>query len=159
LDQAPLYNTLNMGSPMGAFDAVVCVNTPATCTKTASTPTGFGPPAPENLAAAQTKLKVLICPSDNGKPFFDDRVDFGGCSATVGNKSYRTSYGFSVVRIDSRQYSLSGGTSFLWPAEPVATRAMFGFHSNSSVRDVLDGTSCTAMVLETCFDSSPYGAY
>jgi prepilin-type N-terminal cleavage/methylation domain-containing protein len=130
-EQAPLYNSINHSSSMGIFG---------------SPPVGQDP---NNLKAAATKLTALLCPSDNGNPYITDSGNgYYGCSPTAGSQSYLTSYGFSVT-VPWSTYS-APFTQPLWSTEGISSRALFGWSSNSSMRDVKDGTSNTVMMVETC---------
>lgn len=130
-DQAPLYNSINHNSSMGVFG---------------SPPGGEDP---NNLKAATTKLTALLCPSDNGAQYISDSGNgYYGCSPTAGAVSYLTSYGFSVT-VPWSSYS-APFTQQLWSTELIASRALFGFSSNSTLRDVKDGASNTVMMVETC---------
>ncbi len=128
LDQAPLYNTLNFSAAMGKwFNNTTSGPTPATATV--------------NLDAAKVRLNVLLCPSDNGNPTHSDDPTYYGCM-TSGN-SYKTTYGFVVTS------PFTANPPTYWRNEAVGTRGMFGWNSNSQIRDVTDGTSNTVAVSET----------
>ena len=130
-EQAPLYNSINHSSSMGIFG---------------SPPLGVDP---ANVKAATTRIGSLLCPSDNGSQYISDSGNgYYGCSATAGSVSYLTSYGFSVTTPWSK-YS-APFTQTLWSAESITARALFGWSSNSTMRDVKDGTSNTVMMTETC---------
>lgn len=130
-DQGNLYNSINHNSAMGIFG---------------SPPLGVDP---ANAKAAATKLAALLCPSDNGPQSITDAGNgYYGCSATAGSSTYLTSYGFSVTS-PWNNYS-APFTQSLWSAEGIETRALFGWSSNSNLRDVKDGASNTIMISETC---------
>lgn len=131
-DQGPLYNSLNFNAPMGKWNN--------------NTTTALSPaPDPVNLAASTIRMSALQCPSDNGGQYISNDNTYYGCGY-AGANTYKTSYGFSVAQ---------GGppTSYpLWTGEGRTTRALFGFESNSNIRDVTDGTSNTVAVSETTFE-------
>ena len=130
-DQAPLYNSLNHNSAMGVFGAP---------------PLGVDP---VNLKAATTKLTALLCPSDNGPQSISDAGGgYYGCSNTAGSPTYLTSYGYSVTS-PWNNYS-APFTQTVWSSEAIQSRALFGWSSNSNMRDAKDGTSNTVMITETC---------
>lgn len=153
IDQAPLYNSINMNIPMGKW-----YNSSATNLLTmGSTPWG----SPQtNLFVASTKLNTLLCPSDSSTPFIQDQNTYYGCgSATLGTISYMSSYGFNITvaitgtanETSANPYNSSGYT--LWSNESATARALFGYESNSSIRDMKDGSSNTAAFIETTLAS------
>ncbi len=134
-DQAPLYNTLNFSAAMGKwFNNTSSGPTPAT---TAA-----------NLAAANVRLNMLLCPSDSGAANLSDDATYYGCTTSGSTPSYKTSYGFSVTS------PFTNNPPTYWSAEAPSTRAMFGWNSNSQMRDISDGTSNTVAVSETTLDVS-----
>jgi len=128
-EQAALYNSLNFSLPMGKWNNNSGSVVPA-------------PPA-QNLVAATTKLPALLCPSDAGRPFQNDDATYYGCN-TAGI-SYKTSYAFSVA--SNPGSDLTAGP--LWINEAQTTRPMFGIASNTSMRDITDGTSNSVAMAET----------
>lgn len=142
-DQAPLYSSVNFNAPMGAW-----LNNNSGGLLSSS-----NPPTAANLALAKTKLTALLCPSDNGKQYVQDGGTYYGCSGTTSAISYKTSYGFSVTQLSLTTPQQVPGTGYtLWSGETRATRALFGYESNSSIRDVTDGTSNTVAVSETTLE-------
>jgi prepilin-type N-terminal cleavage/methylation domain-containing protein/prepilin-type processing-associated H-X9-DG protein len=130
-DQAPLYNSINHSLPMGAWNNNSGTTTPL-------------PPA-QNLAASTRKLSALLCPSDSGRQFQTTSWPNYGCDNTAGAISYKTSYAFSVAQ-NPGQGSFPAG---LWSAEGLQSRPLFGVASNSTFRDITDGTSNTVAMSET----------
>ena len=126
LDQAPLYKTLDLGAAMGRWVAGSAV------------PLAKGGPTAANGAASNKRLEGLICPSDNGRDIYPGFDGTYGCVAGVA--SYKSTYGFSVA---------TGQPYGLWSNEGTTTRAMFGASSNSSMRDLKDGSSNTVAFAET----------
>lgn len=129
-DQASLYTTFDFNQPFGKWNA------------NSSTPLNPLPPA-QNLVAAQTKLTALICPSDFGTPYINDDATYYGCGSG-GGKSFKSNYGFSVDN--------QGNPSYLWSALGTTGRCMFGANSSCSIANIGDGTSNTAMFVETTLD-------
>jgi prepilin-type N-terminal cleavage/methylation domain-containing protein/prepilin-type processing-associated H-X9-DG protein len=129
-EQAGLYNSLDFSLPMGKWFG-----------NAAGTPLTTPPPA-QNLKASTTKLAALLCPSDSGSQFQNNDATYYGCGPT--GISYKTSYGFSV---DTNPGQALPGQ--LWATEAQVNRPMFGIASNSSMRDISDGTSNTVAMAET----------
>ncbi len=98
------------------------------------------PIASGNSALSTNILDFLICPSDNATPYYSPASSAYGCGVA---RSARTSYGFSIT---------GGSGCNLWSNQSSATRPLFGSNSNSRLRDILDGTSNTAAVVETTLD-------
>jgi len=130
-DQATLYNSFNISAPFGAWNA-----------NTAKSGLAFPPPA-ANLLAATTKLNALLCPSDSGSPYSPDDPTYYGCGLG-GGVSYKSSYGFSVDN--------QGNPGYLWSALGKTGRCAFGANSKCNMRDMTDGTSNTALLVETTLD-------
>ena len=128
-EQAALYNSLNFSLPMGKWN-----NNSGTVTPL--------PPA-QNLVASTTKLAALLCPSDAGIPFQNNDPTYYGCGTS--GISYKTSYGFSIAANPGS--NLTAGP--LWMNEAQINRPMFGIASNSSMRDITDGTSNSVAMAET----------
>ncbi|WP_166831493.1 DUF1559 domain-containing protein [Thalassoroseus pseudoceratinae] len=98
------------------------------------------PVASGNADLSTNVLDFLICPSDNATPYYAPTSSAYGCGVA---RSARTSYGFSIA---------GGSSCNLWESIGSATRPLFGINSNSRIRDVIDGTSNTAAVVETTLD-------
>lgn len=93
-----------------------------------------------NAPISLKKMQVLTCPSDNGSFFYQGKDQYYGISANTAG-GYRTNYEFSV------HYGLYNDPHY-WQALSVFQRPLFGFDSASSIRDVTDGTSNTAAMIE-----------
>ena len=127
LDQGPLYNTLNLSAPFGKYQAAGVASTVVV-------------PA-VNLAASKMKLPVFSCPSDAGDPLHSDDSTYYGCGMS-GDRSYKASYQL----VTNASYVPTN-----WSSVPIAQRAAFGGNSNSSMRDLIDGSSNTALVSELVY--------
>jgi prepilin-type N-terminal cleavage/methylation domain-containing protein len=125
MDQAPLYNSLNLNAAMGGW------------LNGGSKPLAGGGVATVNGAASNVKLNGLLCPSDSGKQTFPSFDGNYGCVAGV--PAYKSTYGFSAP----------GQPSTLWTNMSQTTRPMFGPESNTSMRDLSDGSSNTVAIVET----------
>lgn len=130
LDQAPLFNQFNPSQASGAYDRAS---------------TGLrGSPTNGNDVVVSTVLNVLTCPSDDGNP----RITTTSSAYAIGGGSTRqgakTSYDFQA------HLETSGCTN--WSSRGRNTRYMFGTESSCRFRDVKDGLTNTAMVVETTLD-------
>jgi prepilin-type N-terminal cleavage/methylation domain-containing protein len=137
MDQAPLYNQADHNASFGSYD-----------------PGGAGmhsdPFVNGNARVVSRSLPIFLCPSDDGDPFYR------GCSASTphypislqscqnGLFGAKTSYDMSVLRYSS--------TRLVWSAENRLTRRLFGVHSDSRLKDIYDGASNTAMLIEGTLD-------
>ncbi|MEO2019083.1 MAG: DUF1559 domain-containing protein [Fuerstiella sp.] len=133
-DQSAMYNQLNFDGAMGSYNR------------------GGGPlpPAPlddpftnGNSQWVSQALPAFQCPSDANDTHYRGNGQHYRVSAqarTAGHFGAYTNYDFSVQRY-------SNGAN-LWTTVGKTTRRMFGAHSSSRIRDVTDGTSNTAMLVE-----------
>lgn len=131
-DQAPLYNQFNANVAAGERE----------------TGTGAlqGSPLNGNDIVVSTVLTMLLCPSDPFDPQYrgnDSTYGIGTASFAAGRFGASTSYDFSV-------YSAAWTTA--WMLQNPADRRLFGKDSRSQIRDITDGTSNSAAVVETCLD-------
>jgi len=137
LDQAPLYNRFDFSSAMATNDGQA--NCPASAIYP---PSGSGSKVlagtqagvDNNLALGRSIIPVFYCPSDSGQ-----KLSVPACNSP-GPPLARYNYEFSVVRATPDTY---------WTSESSATRAMFGVDSNCQMRDLTDGTSNTAALVES----------
>ncbi len=133
LDQAPLYAKYDHSA---AYRDSLFESWSSTSSGTvAGTPAAIA----ANAGLSRTILQVFACPSDAGQMTYNSASPNYGCGLAG---SQLINYGFSV--------SGSGtAPSAIWGNESSATRGLFGENSKSGVRDCRDGTSNTAMVVET----------
>ncbi len=127
-DEAALYNQFNFEAATGMRNTG------------AGTLAGGGAVASGNAALSTNRLEVLLCPTDDGQPFY------AGANATYGAgvaNSARTSYDFSID---------NGNGCTLWSNENLSTRKMFGLNSSCRIRDITDGTSNSVAVCETTLE-------
>ncbi|MBX3450407.1 MAG: DUF1559 domain-containing protein [Planctomycetaceae bacterium] len=132
-DQAPLYNQFD-------FTAAQRDSLFSGWSSTSSGTVGGTAAARAANANLSTKIiNMLACPSDAGQMTYNSATSYYGCGISG---SQRINYGFSVTGTGSGPWGL-------WVNEGSTTRALFGENSFSKVRDCRDGTSNSAMVVET----------
>ena len=124
-EQSALYGTIDHSAAMGRWR------------NGGSKLLASGGPTAANAAASAVKLVALLCPSDSGTQTFPGFDGNYGCE--TGIASYKSTYGFSA----------SGQPTTLWVNLAQTTRTMFGAQSNTSMRDLTDGTSNTVAIAET----------
>src|SRR5262249_29444193 len=110
LEQANLYNRFNLNAASGNFMTPGCCGLPQNGSILAS-PDAV---ASGNAKLAQTKLSILLCPSDGGNPMLPNSAAY---SAAVGYPSAKTNYDFCT----SYRYDANA-----WSIESAASRRMFG---------------------------------
>lgn len=128
-EQSALYNQFNFSAATGERNTV------------SGTLAGGGAVASGNAELSTNKLTVLLCPSDDGNPFYSSANTTYG--AGVANTA-RTSYGFVVNEANSCPNWMTGIAK--------NARTMFGTNSACRIRDVKDGTSNTAAIVETTLE-------
>jgi len=136
MDQSPLYSKYDFSAAMR--------NSQFSGWSSTSAGTVAGTPAAiaANMDLSRTILNVFACPSDAGPMTYPSATSFYGCGVA---NSQLINYGFSVSG-NARNPSLR------WASENTADRALFGENSKSGIRDCRDGSSNTAMVVETTRD-------
>lgn len=132
-DQGPLYNQYDFSAALrNSQFSGWSTTSPGTVSGTSAAITN-------NMNLSKTILSIFNCPSDDGQQSYPSATSYYGCGVAG---SQLINYGFSV--------SGSGrAPSTAWLNESRTTRAMFGENSNSRIRDCKDGTSNTALVVET----------
>ncbi|WP_010583470.1 DUF1559 domain-containing protein [Schlesneria paludicola] len=131
LDQTPLYNKFDFtaatrNSLFSGWDS-----------SSQGTLAGTTTAQNANMALSTVRLSVLSCPSDAGAELYTSATSYYGCGVA---DSQLINYGFSDT---------DGGPWGLWDNEGRTTRGLFGQNSHSKIRDVADGTSNTAAIVET----------
>ena len=134
LDEAALYNQFNFEAATG--HEFYSTSLAAACSAP-SYLAGGGSVSSGNANLSTQRLEVLLCPSDDGQPFYPSTSTRYGCGVA---RSVRTNYGFSVYDHDRCGW---------WGTQAVADRHMFGMNSSCRVRDVKDGMSNSVAVCET----------
>jgi prepilin-type N-terminal cleavage/methylation domain-containing protein len=136
-DQGPLFNLVNFSVAAGERNAVG-----GTLQGTAFTSAAV----PGNAAVVSRPLTAFLCPSDSGDPQYrgaDTTYGISAAAATAGFFGAKTCYDFSTW---SAQWTTP------WNSQPRDQRRMFGIESNSQIRDLTDGSTNTAMVVETTLE-------
>lgn len=140
LDQTPLYNQFNFSSASrNSLFSGWSSNSSGTLAGNAAGITS-------NMNLSTIKLTLLVCPTDSNPFTITSATNYYGCGVAG---TQMINYGFSDV---------DGGPWTLWDNEGRSTRALFGQNSHSSTRDCADGTSNTAMIVETTrmvYDGTP----
>jgi len=132
LEQAALYQQFNFNYANGIHKGGDAgKGTVAGGTTTTSNP---------NLILSRKQLTVLRCPSDAGRNYYSSAADSYGCGVT---NSASINYGLNVTSAE--------GLSF-WDTPASTVRALFGMNSSTSMRDITDGSSNTAAVVETSLE-------
>jgi prepilin-type N-terminal cleavage/methylation domain-containing protein len=141
-EQGPLYNKYDHNAAASSFN--VAAGTLA------------GNVDLVNRTVVSVSLPMLLCPSDNGDPFYRGTATqyiISPAAATAGIHGAKTNYDFSV----RKNASTSGAGAMLpWDqdnAKDAATqwpsRRMFGINKGPTMRDLTDGSSNTVMLAET----------
>lgn len=134
MDQAPMYNQLNLNGATGSYNRGGAAQLPAPLND---------PFTNGNGALVSRVIPAFMCPSDPGDTHYTGNgVHYRVSEQSRANGQFGalTNYDFSVQRYSS-------GMGF-WQTRGKTTRRMFGAHSNSQIRDVTDGTSNSVMLVE-----------
>uniref|UniRef100_A0A7C2JX84 DUF1559 domain-containing protein n=1 Tax=Schlesneria paludicola TaxID=360056 RepID=A0A7C2JX84_9PLAN len=140
LDQSPLYNQFNFS--YSASDCTYLGSAAATVVVPAQT----GTPVNNNDQLVSRVLTALLCPSDDGDPYYRGNSSAYHISAASFNSGYygaKTSYDFSIR---------TGSRCTLWNNLAIDQRRLFGQESNSKVDSMKDGSSNTVAVVETTLE-------
>jgi prepilin-type N-terminal cleavage/methylation domain-containing protein/prepilin-type processing-associated H-X9-DG protein len=134
IEQSAMFGALNMSAPTGSYNRSGATQLPAPLND---------PFTNGNGRHVATALAAFQCPSDSNATHWRGGGVHYQVSATAqaaGMFGALSNYDFSVERYSTPMT--------LWVKRGQATRRMFGLASNSSMRDVKDGTSNVAMVIE-----------
>lgn len=144
LDQSPLYNQFNMNQ---AFSNVMTGNT-GCCGPNSATPGTLMGNAVSSGNAALTALTIpaFTCPTDSGDAYLPANNLNYSVDTSSGIKARKTSYEFS----QSANYACRAWQ--IPTVEAPNSRRMFGEGSNLRLSMVTDGTTNTAMMVETTFN-------
>jgi prepilin-type N-terminal cleavage/methylation domain-containing protein len=137
IEQQALYDQANFNLPFGSH-----VHSSAASVSSTIVPLP-GSAGNMNDVVVSTVLETFLCPSDPGPTSLASTGDanYSISPGTTTRQGAYTNYDFSV-----RGTSNSTET---WGREAAATRRMFGMDDWSRLRDLIDGTSNTAMIVET----------
>jgi prepilin-type N-terminal cleavage/methylation domain-containing protein len=138
-DQAPLYGLANHEGAFGSYDR-------------ATQGMAGDPHTNGNAAVVSTLLPALICPTDDGDPYYRGasvNYQISAAAQAAGFFGAKTSYDFSTLRYSNSASlwlaTLNSSDTSIVPN--LRYRRMFGPHSASKIRDVRDGTSNSAMLV------------
>jgi prepilin-type N-terminal cleavage/methylation domain-containing protein len=138
MEQKPLYDLWDSDLPSGSH-------------KNGSHTGTLAGPAPGAAGNANDKVvsqtvDLFMCPSDSGPTHFFTTTDANYSIAPGSTNEFGafTNYDFSTRRISS--------TAAVWLQDAIDTRPLFGADACAEVRDITDGTSNVAMVVETLRD-------
>ena len=132
IEQAAAYGQLDLSAATGTYDRGGFGNI-----------AGVDPFTNGNAAIVSETISVFHCPSDPGDTHYTGtsaNYRISTLAQSNGQFGALTNYDFSVLRYSS--------TADMWKTTPKTTRRMFGAHSNSRIRDITDGTSNSAMLVE-----------
>ncbi|WP_339730825.1 DUF1559 domain-containing protein [uncultured Gimesia sp.] len=156
MDQAPLYNQLNLNIATNGHYAAPS----STVSNSITGVVGGWPNA--NSPLVQTILPVLICPSDDGDTLESDRTDVANYIANHARTNYLFCAGghgngwsggrlWSIYQTSSSNLA-DGRTGIRY-------RGMFGFNGAAKIKDIKDGTSVTIAVCEGAINGRTHDAY
>jgi len=129
IDQAPLYAKYNSSGSA------------TTHASTGLTPTD-DPVTNGNAAVVKTPVQVFLCPSDSGPVMIQYPTAHYGISATnTGTGGARTNYDFLATSPHNACENFGSLTA--------TTKCAFGDNSNTSFKDITDGSSNTVLMGET----------
>lgn len=133
IEQSAMFGQLNLSLPTGSYNRA----------GSALPSTGGDPFTNGNGRHVATALTAFQCPSDPGSTHWRGGGAHYQISAAAQAASMfpaLSNYDFSVERYSNAMT--------LWVKRGKTTRRMFGLQSNSTMRDVADGTSNVAMIIE-----------
>lgn len=132
IDQDAAYGELDLDAATGSYDRVglgkSCSGDPFTN---------------GNSAVVSRTINSFHCPTDDGSTHYTGNgahYRISSLARTNGHFGAKTNYDFSVERYSSGQNQ--------WLVENKRTRRMFGAHSNTRERDLMDGMTNTVMLVE-----------
>lgn len=145
IEQSTMYGALNLSLPTGSYNRAGSPTIPA--------PQG-DPFTNGNGRIVSTALPAFQCPSDPGATHWRGasvNYDISAAAAAAQMYGALSNYDFSVERYsNSMTQWVRRGTivATVFGIPNTRTRRMFGLHSNSTMRDIADGTSNVAMIIE-----------
>ena len=122
-------------------------STQAACERHMSGGVLAGSPDNGNWDIVSVSLPMLLCPSDPGDPYYRSTstnyaISAAAPSATPPRYGAKTSYDFSADRHQTESHPN-------WASYSLSTRRMFGANGAAKIGDITDGTSNSAMLVET----------
>jgi len=135
LEQQALYDMADMSLSTGAYVR------PGSGSLSGPRP---GEPGNMNDVVVSTPVETFLCPSDPNPTNYatTTSANYSISPGTTTLQGAFTNYDFSTARGSAEAQPR-------WSVEPQATRRMFGIDDPSRIRDLVDGTTNTVMVVET----------
>ncbi|HAH43448.1 DUF1559 domain-containing protein [Gimesia sp.] len=135
IEQTALYNKYNFSLPSG------------TSYYTSASGCSATQPTTDQLSVVSSQVPVFVCPSDAGPSKGTANHAF---SQAIG--AYRTSYGLVSHQND-------GSWNKNWEADTNIAKGIWGPNGAARIRDVIDGTSNTAAMVEAPFQKKTAEAW
>jgi type II secretory pathway pseudopilin PulG len=144
IDQAALYNQFDFGNATGLYGGE------PNCPDAALYPTSGGSPSlagtnagiQSNVALSSRMVPAFYCPSDPGQKLHTSACQSDSTMSPRPSVA-RSNYEFSVR---------TSHANVRWTTDTPTARAMFGSNSNCNIRDIIDGTSNSAAVVESTLE-------
>lgn len=140
VEQTPLFQQINFNLPTGPADWY-----------SRGCPSGACSYSTDYQAVLENvRIPVQSCPSDTQ---YDDPHNYTSQNMYTCRGCTRVSYGFVH---ETYEYDTNAGR--VWSRNTSSARSAFGFNGSASLRDIIDGTSNTMLLIETPFKKAN-GAY